>query len=152
MTALEVSYCVSMPDGEVQSISLLVIFFSNEGDCNFIIYYFPVLKAGFSGGAHSGKESTCRYRRRKRSEFDPWVRQISWRRKGKPIPIFLPGGSHGQRSLVDHNPCSCRDLNTIVQLSIHTHNLKVNRLSSAFDYMEFCSMANYVVLISQLQI
>ena len=131
----------------VQSISLLVIIFSNEGnDCNLIIYYFPVLKVGFSGGTHSGKESTCQYRRCKRCG------QSSQRRKGQPIPISLPGGSCGQRSLVGHNPCGCRDLNTIVQLSTHTHTqLKVNRLSSAFDYMEFCFMAKYVVLISQLQ-
>ena len=43
-------------DGEVQSIPLLAIIFSYEGnDSNLIIYYFPVLKVGFSG--HSGKEN-----------------------------------------------------------------------------------------------
>ena len=31
--------------------------------------------------------------------FDPWVRKIPWRRKWQPTPIFLPGGSHGQRRL-----------------------------------------------------
>ena len=118
-------------DGEVQSIPLLAIIFSYEGnDSNLIIYYFPVLKGGFSG--RSGKESTRHYRRCKRCAFDCWVRQISRRRKGQPIPTFLPGGSHGQRSLVGI-PCGCIDLKTNEQLSIHTHNLKGNRLSSAFD-------------------
>ena len=31
--------------------------------------------------------------------FDPWVRKIPWRRKWQPTPVFLPGKSHGQRSL-----------------------------------------------------
>ena len=31
--------------------------------------------------------------------FDPWVRKIPWKRKWQPTPVFLPGESHGQRSL-----------------------------------------------------
>ena len=30
---------------------------------------------------------------------DPWVGKIPWRRAWKPTPVFLPGESHGQRSL-----------------------------------------------------
>ena len=33
------------------------------------------------------------------SRFDPWVGKIPWRRKWQPTPVFLPGKSHGQRSL-----------------------------------------------------
>ena len=40
--------------------------------------------------------------------FDPWVRKIPWRRKWLPIPVFLPGMSHGQRSLVGYNPWGCK--------------------------------------------
>ena len=29
----------------------------------------------------------------------PWVGKIFWRRKSQPTPVFLPGESHGQRSL-----------------------------------------------------
>jgi len=58
---------------------------------------------GFSGGA-SGKESTCQYRRHKRSGFDLWVGKIPWRRARQPTPVFLPGESHGQRSLVSYSP------------------------------------------------
>ena len=32
--------------------------------------------------------------------FDPWVKKIPWRRTWLLTPVFLPGGSHGQRSLV----------------------------------------------------
>ena len=41
----------------------------------------------------SGKESFCQCRRRRRWEFDPWVRKIPWSRKWKPTPVFLPGKS-----------------------------------------------------------
>jgi len=45
----------------------------------------------------SGKE--CTYQGRQ-SGLNPWVRKLPWRRKWQPIPVFLPGKSHGQQSLV----------------------------------------------------
>ena len=36
--------------------------------------------------------------------FSPWVRKISWGRKWQSTPVFLPGKSHGQRSLVGCSP------------------------------------------------
>ena len=36
--------------------------------------------------------------------LDPWVGKISWRRARQPTPIFLPGESHGPRSLVGYGP------------------------------------------------
>ena len=35
-----------------------------------------------------------------------------WRRKGQPTPVFLPGESHGQRSLAGHGPWGCKELDT----------------------------------------
>ena len=32
-----------------------------------------------------------------------WVRKIPWRTKRQPIPVFFPGKSHGQRSLVGYS-------------------------------------------------
>ena len=32
--------------------------------------------------------------------FYPWVGKIPWRRERQPTPVFLPGESHGQRSLM----------------------------------------------------
>ena len=32
--------------------------------------------------------------------------EIPWRREWQPTPIFLPGKSHGQRSLVGYSPWS----------------------------------------------
>ena len=37
----------------------------------------------------------------RRPRFDPWVGKIPWRREWLPAAIFLPGKSHGQRSLAD---------------------------------------------------
>ena len=34
-----------------------------------------------------------------RDRFNPWVGKIPWRRIWQPPPVFLPGESHGQRSL-----------------------------------------------------
>ena len=36
--------------------------------------------------------------------FDPWVRKIPWRRAHQPTPVFLPGESYAQRSLMDYSP------------------------------------------------
>ena len=60
-------------------------------------------RKGFPGDS-SGKEPTCQCKRLKRHGFDPWVGKIPWRRKWQSIPVFLPGESHGQRSLVSHSP------------------------------------------------
>ena len=40
----------------------------------------------------------------KRRRFDPWVGKIPWRRAWQPTPVFLPGASHGQRSLAGYSP------------------------------------------------
>ena len=55
-------------------------------------------------GGTSGKESACQCRRHKRYSFDPWVGKIPWSRKWPPTPVFLPGKSHGQSSLVGYSP------------------------------------------------
>ena len=40
----------------------------------------------------------------KRQGFNPWVWKIPWSRKWQPTPVFLPGESHGQRSLAGYSP------------------------------------------------
>ena len=41
---------------------------------------------------------------RERCEFDPGVRKVPWRRAWQTTAVFLPGESHGQRSLAGHSP------------------------------------------------
>ena len=63
---------------------------------------FPTL---YSPCGSDSTESTCWCRR---PGFDLWAGKIPWRRAWQPTPVFLPGESHGQRSLVGYGPGSCR--------------------------------------------
>ena len=47
------------------------------------------------------KESAYQCRR---FRFHPQVRKISWIRKWQLIPVFLPGKSHGQKSVAGYSP------------------------------------------------
>ena len=55
--------------------------------------------------------------------FDPWVGKIPWRRAWQPTPVFLPGESHGQRSLVGYSPWCCKVLDRTERLSTAEHNV-----------------------------
>ena len=64
---------------------------------------------GFPGGS-DGKVSAC-------NAGDPGlipglVGRIPWRREWQPIPVFLPGESHGQRSLGGYSPQGQKELDT----------------------------------------
>ena len=50
--------------------------------------------------------------------FIPWVRKIPWRRELQPNPVFLPGKSHGQRSLEDYSPWDHKESKTTEQISL----------------------------------
>ena len=54
---------------------------------------------------------------KRRRKFNPWVGKIPWRRKWQPTPVFLPGKSHGQRSLVGSSPWGRRESNMTKQLN-----------------------------------
>ena len=49
--------------------------------------------------------------------------RLPWRRKWQPTPVFLPGKSHGQRSLVGHSLRGHKGtpLNTCARTRAHTH-------------------------------
>ena len=57
---------------------------------------------GFPGGA-GGKERDV--------GLIPAVGKIPWRRAWQPTPVFLPGESHGQRSLAGYSPWGHKELN-----------------------------------------
>ena len=48
--------------------------------------------------------------RHKRLGLDPWVEKIPWRKKWHPTPVFLPGESHGQRSMEGYSPWGFKEL------------------------------------------
>ena len=59
------------------------------------------------------------------------LRNVKHLRKGvekgmEPIPVFLPGESHGQRSLGVYSPWGCKELNMTEWLThTHTHTLEM---------------------------
>ena len=64
--------------------------------------------------------------RPKRHRFDPWIRKIPWRRAWQPTPVFLPGESHGQKSLAGYSPWGHKELDMTEatarkQSSVKTH-------------------------------
>ena len=40
---------------------------------------------------------------------DLWVGKMPWSRKWQCTAVFLPGESHGQRSLVGNSPWGCKE-------------------------------------------
>ena len=68
---------------------------------------------GFPGGSDSRLHLHCR-----RPGFDPWVGKIPWRRKWQLTPVFFPGESHGQRSLVGYSPWGHKESDTTEQLTL----------------------------------
>ena len=64
----------------------------------------------------------------RRPRFYSWVGKIPWRRKWQPTPVFLPGESHGQRSLVGYSPWGCKELDT-TEATEHTHMHKLTQIS-----------------------
>ena len=51
-----------------------------------------------------------------------WVKKIPWIRTLEPTPVFLPGKSPGERSLVGYRPWGHKELNTTKQLKTTASN------------------------------
>ena len=56
--------------------------------------------------------------------FNPWVRMVPWRREWQPSPVFLPGKSHGQRSLWGYIEWNHKEMDMTEQLSAHLFSLE----------------------------
>ena len=67
-------------------------------------------------GGPGGKESACNAGDR----FNSWVRNIPWRRAWQPTPVFLPGESHGQRSVVGYTSRGYKKSDT-TEVIQHSH-------------------------------
>ena len=51
---------------------------------------------------------------------NPGLARFPWSKKWQPTPAFLPGESHGQRSLPDYSPWGCKESNTTECTCAHT--------------------------------
>ena len=87
-------------------------------------FWFSSFRMGLPSWLH-GNNSTCQRRRCRRRGFSPWVGKIPWRRAWQLTPVFFPGESHGQRSLVGCSPWGCKELDMTEPLSTHAHQSRV---------------------------
>ena len=62
----------------------------------------------FPGGTRD-KEPACQCNE---TQFDLWVRKITWRRAQQPTAVFLPRISHGQRTLAGYSPWGYKESDT----------------------------------------
>ena len=77
----------------------------------------------FPGGSNGQKICLqCR-----RPGFDPWVWKIPLKRV-LPMPVFLPGEFHGQRTLVGYSPWGRKETDMTERL-IHIHTVWCNKWS-----------------------
>ena len=67
----------------------------------FTLYSGPLWD--FPGGT-GVKKTHLAIQEMKETWLDPWVGKSPWRRTWQPTSVFLPGESHGQRSLVGSSP------------------------------------------------
>ena len=92
-----------------------------------------MVSPGFPGGSE-GKASACNAG----DGFDPWVGKTPWRRKWQPTPVFLPGESHGRRSLEGYSPRGPKELNTTERLHFHFPFMLITRKNILLYVLILC--------------
>ena len=90
-------------------------------------FILGLLIVTFPGGS---VDSHLQCRRCRRHRLNPWVGKMPGRRRWQPTPVFLPGESHGQRSLVGYSPWSRKEWDMTEPLITHTHSVVEGALQS----------------------
>ena len=106
---------------------------------------------GLPGGS-DGEESACNA-----VDLDsiPVLGRSSWRWAWQPTPVFLPGESHGQRSLTGYSPYGCKESDmtewlTLFLLLLHRLHLISSSIRSwrlrtpDTDYLPY-TMQSYII-------
>ena len=94
-----------------------------EGNANPLQY--SCLENPMNGGAWQATVRGVAGSQTRLPDFTSFTHFIlyHWRRKWQPTPVFLPGESHGQRSLAGHGPWDLRESDmTEVTKHAHMHN------------------------------
>ena len=117
------SKCHHLP-GQMAHLTLL----ASKKDFNLLLRR----EKGFAGG--SVEKNSLANAGHRRHRFNLWVRKIPWGRRWQLTPVFLPGKSHGQRSLVGYSSWGCKVSDTTehvpecmhacTHVHIHTHTRK----------------------------
>ena len=59
--------------------------------------------------------------------------RFPWRRKWQPTPVFLPGKSHGRKSMAGYSPWGCKESDTTERL--HFTSFVIHTVfSQMFDF------------------
>ena len=77
----------------------------------------------------------------RRPGFNSWVRKILWRREWQPTPVFLPGESHRQRSLVSCSPWGRRESDVAEWLTLSLFCLS--------NVGHLCPLSRFLSIISE---
>ena len=113
---LELHHQLSWASGLQMEDSFLSL---HNGEGQFLIIHLIIKSLdqylSFPGGS-DGKASVCLQCGRPR--FNPWVREIPWRRNWQRTPVFMPGKFHGWRSLVSYSPWGHKESDTTERLHL----------------------------------
>ena len=121
-----------MRHGTYSALHKIITFFQLELEWKLMVlsyqYVLPLkankpmvtvkLRGGFPGGS-AGKIICLQCGSCRRHGFDPWIGKSPWRRAWKSTPVFSPGKSHGERSLVAYSPQGRKELDTTERLHFH---------------------------------
>ena len=73
----------------------------------------------------------------RRPGFNLWVGKSSWRRKWQPTPVFLPGKSHGQRSLMSYSSWGRKESDTTEWLHFQFQCMFVQSIPTLYYPMDY---------------
>ena len=122
-------------------VSIPLYIYLGEGNDTPLQYSCP--ENPMDGGAWWAAVHEVAKSQTRLSDFTFTFTFMHWRRKWQPTPVFLPGESHGRRSLVGCSPWGCTESDTTeatwqhiyisisicIYLSICIHTQRVSSLS-----------------------
>ena len=79
---------------------------------NISFYGFIIIYLGVSQVAQWVKSPSA-MQEMQETRVRSWVGKIPWRGQWHPTPVFLPGKSHGSKSLVDCSPWGLKESDTV---------------------------------------
>ena len=105
----------------VASLCLLVVFLLCVQTAFF--FFFNFIRTSEILGASLVAQLVRIHLQCRRPGFDPWVGKILWKREWQPTPVFLPGESHGQKSLAAAVRGITKSQTPLKRLNTHTPDI-----------------------------
>ena len=97
----------------------------------------------FAGGA-SGKKPACQCKRLQRCRFNPWVRNIPWKRARQPTLVFLPEESDDRGAWQATVHSISKNWAQLKLLSIHTRvQYTLNTLAFSWKFLKALALVGY---------